>query len=202
MTKIVRTRIMTVGTLSGAERSRIREDLVDIFMQSFDGPDPDTVADRVIFRDPTAELMLLYAADGEIVGFISHGIEEYDIKGHRHAVFDAGAYIRPGVTGGGIIAVTWGLLQALRYKLRHPLVSMCYVGEATGPVPYARVGEYWPGSASAGGRDPTRRHRTRGRGHGAPRLPNRRRRSVARSGRRSVRISRRDPGPAFHRPVA
>lgn len=136
---ITRSKVVTVGALSEKEREELQPQLTAIFTQSFDFPDLDLVAKRVIFRSPQAQLKLLYNDTDEIVGFMSLSIEKIRASGRSHAVIDAGTYIKPGVRGAGNHMWRWGLSVVLQYKLKHPLTPIVWIGELMSPVPYQRL---------------------------------------------------------------
>lgn len=139
MTRILRKQKVVVGELSGPERDRIRDDLVDIVLERFVGPPREVVAERVIFRDPAAQLCLFYGRQDRILGFTSLGIRIYEVRGQQRGVFDAGAYFRAGTAAPGLSAFGPAFTAACRFKLRHPRSPLCFIGEATGPAAYARA---------------------------------------------------------------
>jgi len=136
---VKRIRLVRVRDLSPSERETLGPALAAIVRQSFKTTDDFIVQEGVIFRGENATLRLFYGDDDRLLGFQSFEFVNFDVGGRTHTVVDAGAYMVPGVKGIGRSILRFSLSQVVKFKLRHPSASLCYVGEVTSPVPYRRA---------------------------------------------------------------
>ena len=132
---IRRTRAVSVSTMSDDEREQLVGALYPIYRESFTGFDRGTFARAILFRDPRARLGLYYGTDEKLAGFSSIKLERLEFDGRAHGVLHAGTYISERYRGGAA-SIRFGLREALRCKLRHPLTPLWYLAEMTNPAPY------------------------------------------------------------------
>ncbi len=129
------TRTLTAGSLSLEERADLTRALYPVFCESMSGVDERTFADTVLFRGADSRIALFHSDDGELAGFASACVMQLTAGGAEHAVFNAGVLMRRGFRGGDA-AARFGLVEALRHRLRHPRGRLWYVCQTTSPAPY------------------------------------------------------------------
>lgn len=90
---------------------------------------------------------MFYGADGELAGFSNTSVLNVEVDGRTLAVFSAGVYVRLAYQGGEASA-RFGLIEALRQKLRAPHIPLSYMAMASSPAPYhlyaTTMPQLWP----------------------------------------------------------
>ncbi len=139
--RVVSVEDHVVRELSASAREPLLDALYEVFCTRFVGPSRDIVGEHVILRHPDARLSVFRNARGQVLGFTSSEQTVHrDGRGRPCTVFDAGAYLRPGVKGIGGAVLSRIVLPLLWEKVRHPLRPIVYLGAATNPAVYALTG--------------------------------------------------------------
>jgi len=132
--RIVRTWRATWFDLPAAERERLLDACYAIYREQTLTLSRDAFR-HSFFSHPTTRVALYYGGDGELAGFSNLSVLTIDVDGRARAVFSAGTYIRLAYRGGDVGAI-FGFTEALRQKLRAPLVPLAYLAMASNPAPY------------------------------------------------------------------
>jgi hypothetical protein len=120
--------------LAPSEREDLTDRLFEIFDRTIEGYDRQSFQSSYLSQ-PGTVLGLCRGAQGEIAGVVSTRLLELELGGVRGAVFSAAVFFDLAYRGGAA-AARFGLLEALRFKLRHPLTPLAYMGIALSPAPY------------------------------------------------------------------
>ncbi|KAA1250037.1 hypothetical protein F0Q45_11965 [Mycobacterium simiae] len=89
----------------------------------------------VFFRGDDVRVVLFYGESDEIAGFSYTAFEPMHHEGRTLTLINAGVFFRPGYHGGTDTGL-FGLKQALRFKLCHPLSTLVYVTRCSSPAVY------------------------------------------------------------------
>lgn len=132
--RISRTRRVSLGRLSAAEREALCRDAYAIYSQYKVGVERATF-DRQFFGDDEARVALFLGDDGALVGFACASIARMAHAGRVHAVYSALLFVDTRYSGTRE-AKKFALAEALRFKLREPWTPLAYMGVVTTPASY------------------------------------------------------------------
>jgi hypothetical protein len=120
--------------LTSNEREALNERLFEICDRTIAGYDRESLQSFYL-SPPGTVLGLCRGPRGELAGVVSAQILELEVGGVRGAVFSAAVFFDLAYRGGAA-AARFGLLEALRFKLRHPRTPLAYMPIALSPAPY------------------------------------------------------------------
>jgi hypothetical protein len=120
--------------LAPREREDLTDPLFEIFDRTIQGYDRESFQSSYL-NPPGTVLGLCRGDRGELAGVVCTRLLELELGGVRGAVFSAAVFFDLAYRGGPA-AARFGLLEALRFKLRHPLTPLAYMGIALSPAPY------------------------------------------------------------------
>jgi hypothetical protein len=127
---------IVVARMSLDQREQLADSLYAIVERSLAG---DYLTRAKVFEsylsEPDMVVGLLRARTGEIVGFVGARITTVEHEGRRCAVFSAGVFCDLDHRG-GLAAARFGLLEALRFKLRNLGRPLAYMALLFTPAPY------------------------------------------------------------------
>lgn len=139
---------MDVTRLTGQAREHFLDELSDLVALIFRGYDRDYLATEY-FANNLVSAKVLMIRDGQdvLVGFNMFRLFEYEIDGRVVATFRALAGLLPEYRGRNSM-LAFSFVQAIAYKLRHPLRQISYLLCANHPSSYYLVARYayeiWP----------------------------------------------------------
>lgn len=146
--------VVDPSALSPEARQRLASELFQTHRQVFSGLSQQEFTDYV-FRDHGAatRIEIYREANGTIVGYCAAHRYPRVVAGRPATIFRAEAGLLLAYRGH---ASTWlfGLLSALKYKRRHPLRPVYYLGMLVHPSSYCLLAEHFPVIY------PSRRHET------------------------------------------
>jgi hypothetical protein len=120
--------------LTSHEHEDLTDRLFEIFDRTIEGYDRESFQSSYLGQ-PGTVLGLCRGARGELAGVVSTRLTELELGGVRGAVFSAAVFFDLAYRGGAA-AARFGLIEALRFKLRHPLTPLAYMSIALSPAPY------------------------------------------------------------------
>ncbi len=132
--RISRTRRVSLGRLSAAEREALCGDAYAIYSRYKAGVERATF-DRHFFGDDEARVALFFGDDGALVGFACASLARLSHAGREHAVYSALLFVDTRYSGTRE-AKKFALAEALRFKLRAPRTPLAYMGVVTTPAAY------------------------------------------------------------------
>ncbi|MBL9102671.1 MAG: hypothetical protein JNL82_17125 [Myxococcales bacterium] len=149
--RIARTRRVTLGRLTAAEREALCADAYAIYARYKAGVDRATF-DAHFFADDAARVALLLGDDGALAGFACATIHRVRHAGREHAVYGALLFVDTRYRGADA-GKRFALGEALRFKLREPRTPLAYMGVVTSPASYrmfaAGMPRFWPARGRA-----------------------------------------------------
>jgi hypothetical protein len=131
---VTRTRRVTLGRLSDAEREQVVAAAYEVFAACKGGIERATF-ERSYFADDAARVALFYGDDGAFAGFSSAAVLRVAHEGREHAVFTAPVFIDTRYKGGHVSGF-FGLTEALRFKVREPRTPLAYLSVTSTPASY------------------------------------------------------------------
>ncbi len=132
--RVVRREYLRSSSLAPEQRCGFVHQLYEIYSETTFGCTYDEFA-AVVFSAGDGRFVLCYGEHDEFAGFSYTAIDHMEHQGRTYAVMNAGVFFRPGYHGGSITGF-FGLRQALRFKLRHPLTQLAYVTRCSTPAVY------------------------------------------------------------------
>ncbi len=139
--RIVRTEYLRSGPLEPAQFSALMDQLYDVYSETVHGFTREELA--VHIAADNARLAICHGTNDELAGFSCARLERVEQAGRTHAVFWAVVYFRPGYHG-GLSSAFFGLGEALRFKVRHPLTPIAYFTRASSPAVYRLLASTMP----------------------------------------------------------
>ena len=125
--------------LPQAQRDELESQLIKLVLESHSiDASKDTIR-NVLFRGCSPELLLFRDENHQIVGFGSFDLAMHEYQNKPVAVLDGGIHLGLRARGAGLRTVLPGVLEILRFKLRHPFTKLCYIGAASNPAIYRLV---------------------------------------------------------------
>ncbi|MEM7159700.1 MAG: hypothetical protein AAF799_43065 [Myxococcota bacterium] len=137
---VASSRRVVLGTLSASARSRLEDELHELWSEFFVGLSREQFVATHLFDD--TRLQLVYGRDGELAGFANINASLLQDEGKTHLVMHCGAFTRLRYDAVRTL-IFRGAREFLRLRLRHPRTPMAYVGVMTSPVAYRLFG--WAG---------------------------------------------------------
>lgn len=128
------TRKLTVCDLSQSESRTIFDTLYALYLATCTGLSR-TQFETLFAPNQDTRLALFYGDDGTLAGVSLASLTPVIHKEKEHAVFAAGVFFRLDYRGGAAGA-RFGLAEALKFKLRHPLTPLAYLTRANSPATY------------------------------------------------------------------
>lgn len=144
MARISWTRTVDPAVLHGADRDRFIEELWSVNSRVFDGATREQLLDYVF--NPEARWLrvrIFEDSAGRMVGYFATQFLDRSVEGRNVQVFRAQAGILPEYRGRHS-TVSVGLVEAARYKLRHPFHEVYYLGMLVHPSSYHLLAKYFP----------------------------------------------------------
>ncbi|WP_373195716.1 hypothetical protein [Mycobacterium marinum] len=89
--------------------------------------------EKHLFSAGELTFALYYGTFGELAGFAINGVQCVTHGKSRMAAFSGGGFFRPGYNGCGVVAMFFGLRQALRFKLRQLGTAFGYLARTSSP---------------------------------------------------------------------
>jgi hypothetical protein len=120
--------------LGPREREALTNRLFEICDRTIVGYDRESFQSTHLDQEGTV-LGVCRGAGGEVAGVVSTRLLQLEVDGVQGAVFSAAVFFDLAYRG-GTAAARFGLLEALRFKLGHPLMPLAYMGLALSPAPY------------------------------------------------------------------
>jgi hypothetical protein len=140
-TRIARTEYLRPGSLEPAQFSALMDQLYQVYSETVHGFTREELAVHIAAHN--ARLAIFYGTNDELAGFSCARIERAEQAGRTRAVFWAVVYFRSGYHG-GLASAFFGLAEALRFKLRHPLTPIAYFTRASSPAVYRLLASTMP----------------------------------------------------------
>ncbi len=133
--RIVRCERVPSRSLSYDQRSALLDRLYCVYSETMYGHTREQF-ERHLFSAGELTFALYYGTFGELAGFAFNGVQCVTHGKSRMAAFSGGGFFRPGYNGCGVVAMFFGLRQALRFKLRQPGTALGYLARTSSPVAY------------------------------------------------------------------
>jgi len=140
--RVKRTRRLTLGSLTHAERAVLCSEAYAIYVTYKTGVDRATF-DRAFFSDDAARVALFYGEDGAFAGFACAAVKRVSHQGKDHAVYSALLFVDTRYSGAREASI-FAITEALRFKLREPRTPLAYMGVVTTPASYRAFGKTMP----------------------------------------------------------
>jgi hypothetical protein len=138
---ITRTQYLRSASLQTTQLAALMNQLYDVYSETVHGFTREELGAHIAADN--ARLAIFYGANDELAGFSCARLERVEQDGQTHAVFWAVVYFRPGYHG-GLSSALFGLTEALRFKLRHPLTPVAYFTRASSPAVYRLLASTMP----------------------------------------------------------
>lgn len=142
--RVAGRRLVDPARLSEAERAALADELYAVHRRIFAGVSADGFRRHVI--EPPAEttvIQLYTGADGEVIGYCAMHRFRRRVLGRDAIVLRAEAGLLPAYRGRGV-TYGFGILRALREKLRHPFTPVWYLGTLVHASSYHLLCKYFP----------------------------------------------------------
>jgi len=144
----LRKSVVDVRRLKKDAREKFLDELSTLVADIFQGYDRDYLAREFLASNlVSAKVLMIRNAQGALVGFNMFRGFEYEIDGRTVATFRAMAGLLPEYRGRNSM-LAFSFVQAIAYKMRHPLRQISYLLCANHPSSYYLVARYaheiWP----------------------------------------------------------
>ena len=139
--RVVRTEYLR-GAAEFAQRPELMDQIYGVYSEALHGTTREELA-ALMCGSGELSLAIFYGADDEVAGFTYAHIELVECGGRTHAVFNAAVLCRLGYQAGASGAL-FGLREALRFTLRHPLTPLAYFTRTCSPAAYRLIASTMP----------------------------------------------------------
>ena len=148
MPRIVRSEAVIPGELSASERSRLADELLEVYQEIYESADREYVLKTVVEANADHTTVLLHKnAEGKIVGYFAIMFYERQFRGVPTTVIRSSVGTRRAYRGNNS-NIGWALRVLMQYRLSHPGRPIYGLGAMAHPSSYLQVvryvNEYWP----------------------------------------------------------
>ncbi len=137
-------RVISPDAMRPEEREKLCRELYEVHSRIFAGVTLDRFRLHVIEPDAAGTLIQLILGQGAaVVGYVAFHRFYRTIQGRRTVVIRAEAGLEPSYRGRGV-TMWFGMVGALKEKLRHPTLPVYYLGTLVHPSSYHLFYKYFP----------------------------------------------------------